>query len=66
MLRPKNVKKTATDPPPQRLSNPEEIHGRKSDKTRHQDGFLEKDFKTSALILDDVDATLDEITPFTQ
>jgi len=65
--------------PPQRLFNPEEIHkvyGRKSAVKRAQsylfqnetykDGFLEKDFKISALILDDVSPTLDEITQFTR
>jgi len=65
--------------PPQRLFNAEEIHkvyGRKSAAKRAQsylfqnetyhDGFLEKDFKISALILDDVNPTLDEITQFTR
>ncbi|RDB17280.1 Transcription elongation factor SPT5 [Hypsizygus marmoreus] len=63
--------------PPQRLFNYEEIikvWGRKHVSKRNQvfvfqndtykDGFIEKDFKLSALILDDVNPTLDEITQF--
>ncbi|KDR77014.1 hypothetical protein GALMADRAFT_246210 [Galerina marginata CBS 339.88] len=65
--------------PTQRLFNYEEIlkvYGRKHVTKRSQsyvfqndtykDGFLEKDFKSSALILDDVNPTLDEITQFTK
>ncbi|KAJ2933337.1 hypothetical protein H1R20_g3768, partial [Candolleomyces eurysporus] len=64
--------------PPQRLFNYEEITkvwGRKSvhhkrgniyifQNDTYHDGFIEKDFKVSALILDDVNPTLDEITQF--
>lgn len=63
--------------PPQRLFNYEEIikvYGRKNVTKRNQayvfqnetykDGFLEKDFKANALIADDVNPTLDEITQF--
>lgn len=65
--------------PPQRFFNYEEVvkvYGRKSVAKRNQvyvfqndtykDGFLEKDFKLSALQLDDVNPTLDEITRFTR
>ncbi|KAF9556815.1 transcription elongation factor Spt5 [Agrocybe pediades] len=65
--------------PPQRLFNYEEIikvYGRKNVSKRQQafvfqndtykDGFLEKDFKASALISEDVNPTLDEITQFTR
>lgn len=65
--------------PPQRLFNYEEIlkvYGRKNVTKRNQayvfqnetykDGFLEKDFKASALIGEDVNPTLDEITQFTR
>jgi len=65
--------------PPQRLFNYEEIikvYGRKNVSKRNQayvfqndtykDGFLEKDFKSSALISEDVNPTLDEITQFTR
>jgi transcription elongation factor SPT5 len=64
--------------PPQRLFNYEEVTkvwGRKSvhhkrgniyifQNDTYHDGFIEKDFKISALILDDVNPTLDEITQF--
>jgi len=65
--------------PPQRLFNYEEImklYGRKNISKRnqayvfqnetYQDGFLEKDFKSNALILEDINPTLDEITQFTR
>ncbi|KAF8957531.1 hypothetical protein BDZ97DRAFT_1906781 [Flammula alnicola] len=65
--------------PPQRLFNFEEIikvYGRKNVTKRNQayvfqnetykEGFLEKDFKSSALITEDVNPTLDEITQFTR
>ena len=63
--------------PPQRFFNYEEVvkvYGRKAVAKRNQvyvfqndtykDGFIEKDFKLSALQLDDVNPTLDEITRF--
>lgn len=65
--------------PPQRLFNYEEVikvWGRKHVSKRNQvyvfqndtykDGFIEKDFKLSALVLEDVNPTLDEITQFTR
>ena len=65
--------------PPQRLFNYEEIikvWGRKYVSRRNQvyvfqndtykDGFIEKDFKLSALILEDVNPTLDEIQQFSK
>jgi len=65
--------------PPQRLFNYEEIikvWGRKFVSRRNQvyvfqndtykDGFIEKDFKLSALILEDVNPTLDEIQQFSK
>ena len=65
--------------PPQRFFNYEEVakvYGRKSVSKRNQvyvfqndtykDGFIEKDFKLSALQLDNVNPTLDEITQFTR
>ncbi|KAF5384247.1 hypothetical protein D9615_003416 [Tricholomella constricta] len=65
--------------PPQRLFNYEEVvkvWGRKQVSKRNQvyvfqndtykDGFIEKDFKLSGLILEDVNPTLDEITQFTR
>lgn len=65
--------------PPQRFFNYEEVikvYTRKAVAKRNQvyvfqnetykDGFLEKDFKLSALSLDDVNPTLDEITRFTR
>lgn len=63
--------------PAQRFFNYEEVvkvYGRKQISKRNQvyvfqmdtykDGFIEKDFKLSALQLDDVNPTLDEITKF--
>jgi transcription elongation factor SPT5 len=63
--------------PPQRFFNFEEVskvYGRKAISKRNQvyvfqndtykDGFIEKDFRISALQLDDVNPTLDEITLF--
>ncbi|KAI0708566.1 transcription elongation factor Spt5 [Earliella scabrosa] len=65
--------------PPQRFFNYEEVvkvYGRKSVYKRNQsyvfqndtykDGFIEKDFRVTALQLDDVNPTLDEITRFTR
>ena len=65
--------------PPQRFFNYEEVvkvYGRKQVSRRNQvyvfqndtykDGFIEKDFKLSALQLDNVNPTLDEITRFTR
>lgn len=65
--------------PPQRLFNIEEVvkvYGRNSVSKRgvtyvfmndsFKDGFIEKDFKLSALSMDDVNPTLDEITQFTR
>jgi transcription elongation factor SPT5 len=65
--------------PPQRFFNYEEVakvYGRKSVSKRNQvyvfqndtykDGFVEKDFRLSALQLDDVNPTLDEITRFSR
>ncbi|KAI0658338.1 transcription elongation factor Spt5 [Cubamyces menziesii] len=65
--------------PPQRFFNYEEVvkvYGRKSVSKRnqvyvfqndtHKDGFIEKDFRLTALQLDDVNPTLDEITRFTR
>ncbi|KIJ64684.1 hypothetical protein HYDPIDRAFT_175264 [Hydnomerulius pinastri MD-312] len=65
--------------PPQRFFNFEEVikvYGRKQVSKRNQvyvfqndtykDGFIEKDFKLSALQLEDVQPTLDEITRFTR
>ncbi len=65
--------------PAQRFFNYEEaikVYGRKAVSKRNQvyvfqndtykDGFIEKDFKLSALQLDDVNPTLDEITRFTR
>ncbi|KAF8452579.1 hypothetical protein L210DRAFT_3437059 [Boletus edulis BED1] len=78
----KRKKATAGVPtmrPPQRFFNYEEVvkvYGRKQVSKRNQvyvfqndtykDGFIEKDFKLSALQLDDVNPTLDEITRFTR
>ncbi|KAF9460432.1 hypothetical protein BDZ94DRAFT_933662 [Collybia nuda] len=77
--RKKTATATGTMRPPQRLFNYEEIikvWGRKHVSKRNQvfvfqndtykDGFIEKDFKLSALILEDVNPTLDEITQFTR
>ncbi|THH32845.1 hypothetical protein EUX98_g1361 [Antrodiella citrinella] len=65
--------------PPERFFNYEEVakvYGRKAVSKRNQvyvfqndtykDGFIEKDFKLSALQLDNVNPTLDEITQFTR
>ncbi|KAI8989014.1 transcription elongation factor Spt5 [Trametes punicea] len=65
--------------PPQRFFNYEEVvkvYGRKAVSKRNQvyvfqndtykDGFIEKDFRITALQLDDVNPTLDEITRFTR
>ena len=65
--------------PSQRLFNYEEIlkvYGRKNVTKRgnayvfqnetYKEGFLEKDFKSSALMSEDVNPTLDEITQFTR
>lgn len=65
--------------PPQRFFNYEEavkVYGRKGVSKRNQvyvfqndtyrDGFIEKDFRLTALQLDDVNPTLDEITRFTR
>jgi transcription elongation factor SPT5 len=65
--------------PPHRLFNYEEVlkvYRRKNVVNRNQayvfqndtykDGFVEKDFKMSVLITDDVNPTLDEITQFTR
>lgn len=70
---------TGTVRPSQRLFNYEEIlkfYGRKNVTKRgnayvfqnetYKEGFLEKDFKASALMSDDVNPTLDEITQFTR
>jgi transcription elongation factor SPT5 len=69
----------ATMRPPQRFFNYEEVikvWGRKQVSKRNQvyvfqndtykDGFIEKDFKLSALVLENVNPTLDEITRFTR
>jgi transcription elongation factor SPT5 len=65
--------------PPQRFFNYEEVikvYGRKAVTKRNQvyvftndtykDGFIEKDFKLSGLVLENVNPTLDEITRFTR
>ena len=65
--------------PPQLFFNYEEVvkvYGRKTVSKRNQvyvfqndtykDGFIEKDFRLTALQLDDVNPTLDEITRFTR
>jgi transcription elongation factor SPT5 len=65
--------------PPQRFFNYEEVikvYGRKFVSKRNQvyvfqndtykDGFIEKDFKLSTLVLENVNPTLDEITRFTR
>ncbi|KAK7036689.1 transcription elongation factor spt5 [Paramarasmius palmivorus] len=67
--------------PPSRLFNAEEVnkvYGRQAVVRRgpagtyvfqgdtFRDGFLEKDFKPSALIMEDVNPTLDEITQFSR
>jgi len=75
--RKKQTTGSGTMRPPQRLFNYEEVikvYGRKYVSKRNQvfvfqndtykDGFIEKDFKLNALILEDVNPTLDEITQF--
>jgi transcription elongation factor SPT5 len=75
--RKKQTTGSGTMRPPQRLFNYEEVvkvYGRKHVSKRNQvfvfqndtykDGFIEKDFKLNALILEDVNPTLDEITQF--
>jgi transcription elongation factor SPT5 len=70
---------SATMRPPQRFFNYEEVvkvWGRKQVSKRNQvyvfqndtykDGFIEKDFKLSGLVLENVNPTLDEITRFTR
>lgn len=70
---------TGTMRPPQRFFNYEEVikvYGRKQVSRRNQiyvfqtesfkDGFMEKDFKLTALVLENVNPTLDEITRFTR
>lgn len=70
---------TATNRPPQRFFNFEEVvkaYGRRAvGKRNHafvynnetfRDGYLEKDFKLSALQLENVNPTLDEIMKFTR
>jgi transcription elongation factor SPT5 len=70
---------TGTMRPPQRFFNYEEVvkvYGRKHVSKRNQvyvfqndtykDGFMEKDFKLSVLMLENVNPTLDEITRFTR
>lgn len=65
--------------PPQRLFNFEEVvkvYGRQAVNKRnhvyvfagetYKDGFMEKDFKISAIVLEDVNPSLDEITQFTR
>ncbi|KAF5365197.1 hypothetical protein D9758_005324 [Tetrapyrgos nigripes] len=75
----KKRKKAVGMRPPQRLFNFEEVvkvYGRNYVSKRgpafvfqgdtFKDGFIEKDFKISALILEDVNPTLDEITQFSR
>lgn len=76
--RKKGPNATGTTRPPQRLFNFDEIsrvYGKAITRKNqvyvfqgdtYRDGFLEKDFKVSGLILDDVNPTLDEITQFTR
>lgn len=77
--RKKSTTGTGAMRPPQRLFNYEEVvkvYGRKHVSKRNQvyvfqndtyrDGFIEKDFKLSALILEDVNPTLDEIQQFSR
>jgi transcription elongation factor SPT5 len=62
--------------PPQRFFNYEEevkVYGRKSvaqiylfQTDQFKDGFIEKDFRLTAILLDNVNPTLDEITRFTR
>ncbi|KAI5117912.1 hypothetical protein M0805_003604 [Coniferiporia weirii] len=75
----KGVGLSQTSRPAQHLFNYEEVvkaHGRRAVAKRNQvyvfnndtfrDGFIEKDFKLSALILENVNPTLDEIMKFTR
>lgn len=75
----KNTGFNSVSRPPQRFFNYEEIvkvYGRRSVAKRNQvfvfnndtfkDGYIEKDFKLSALILDNVNPTLDEVMKFSQ
>ncbi|THU81168.1 hypothetical protein K435DRAFT_873620 [Dendrothele bispora CBS 962.96] len=75
----KKRKKTTGMRPPQQLFNFEEVvkvYGRNYVSKRgpafvfqgdtFKDGFIEKDFKINALILEDVNPTLDEITQFSR
>ncbi|KAM6501207.1 transcription elongation factor SPT5 [Amanita muscaria] len=77
--RKKQTTGTGTMRPPQRLFNYEEVikvYGRKLVSKRNQvyvfqnetyrEGFIEKDFKLSALSLEDVNPTLDEIQQFSR
>jgi transcription elongation factor SPT5 len=77
--RKKGATGTATMRPPQRFFNYEEVvkvWGRKQVSKRNQvyvfqnntykDRFIEKDFKLSGLVLENVNPTLDEITRFTR
>ncbi|KAF9011770.1 hypothetical protein BDQ17DRAFT_1344799 [Cyathus striatus] len=77
--RKKTAVNNTTMRPPQRLFNYEEVvkvYGRKHVSKRghtytfqgdsFKDGFIEKDFKISALTLEDVNPTLDEITQFSR
>ena len=70
---------TSMTRPPQRLFNYEEVikaHGRRTVAKRNQfyvfandtfrEGYMEKDFKISALVLENVNPTLDEIMRFTR
>jgi transcription elongation factor SPT5 len=73
----KKAAQAGTIRPPQRLFNYDEVskvYGKKNVGMRHgvyvfatdtyRNGFVEKEFKTSALITEDVQPTLDEITMF--
>jgi len=74
--RKKGATTTGTTRPPQRLFNFEEVrkaYGKAITRKNqcyifqgdtYRDGFFEKDFKFSGLIVDDVSPTLDEITQF--
>lgn len=74
--RKKTATATGTTRPPQRSFNFDEIskvYGKSITRKNqvyvfqgdtYRDGFLEKDFKVSGLILDDINPTLDEITQF--
>ncbi|KAF8655012.1 hypothetical protein AX16_003283 [Volvariella volvacea WC 439] len=77
--RKKNAPAPGNIRPPQRLFNPDEVakvYGRSTvlyksgtylfQGDTYRDGFIEKDFKISALALDDVNPTLEEITQFSK